>query len=89
VQPKQQRAFYWLGYIEMRHDRYGRADGYFTQALETDIREIEKSSHQRRWDLHYNRACTRSRIGEAAEYSTNQKKYEELALADLDAACPP
>jgi hypothetical protein len=88
TEPKQQRALYWLGYIAMGHEKYHAAENYFTHALGTDIWEVEKSSAERRWDLFYNRSCTRSRLGEKAQDPTSQKTYEEQGLQDLEAACP-
>jgi tetratricopeptide (TPR) repeat protein len=89
TQPKQQRALYWLGYIAMGARHYSEAENYFTQALSTDIWEMEPSTPERKWDLFYNRACVRSLMGARAQDPTIAAGLQENALKDLAEACPP
>jgi len=86
--PRQQRALYWLGYIEFMGGRYQTAEELYTRALSTGIWEKQPSSPQRRKDLLYSRACTRSRLAEEGEKATpgGGRQWELKAIQDLEAA---
>ena len=82
---RQQRALYWLGYIQMDSSDEREliaAEKTFTRALAQDLWEHDKSSPERKADLFYNRACVRAKLGLSASRRAGAAPKEADTWAD-------
>ena len=88
IQPKQQRARFWLSLIQHRAGEYSKAEKTLTEALDAGKAPVweRESSTERVNDIYYNRACARSRLAELAMNELEKSRYLELGMCDLKSA---